>query len=112
MTLIDNFSFFAVCVNLHIKKIDSESLIRYCESIKTEVFAAVEASLDNTHHEKKKSSPEAAFVCPAHQDVECTTDLHVAHISDTNKLWICGEDPEISDSLSPDQTVWLGGPGS
>ena len=112
VTLIDNFSFFAVCVNLDIKKIDSESLIRYCESIKSEVFAAVEASLDNTHHEKKKSSPEAAFVCPAHQDVECTTDLHVAHISDTNKLWICDEDPEISEALSPHQTVWLGGPGS
>ena len=112
VTFIDNFSFFAVCVNLDIKKISSESLIRHCKSIKSEVFAAVEAALDNTHHEKEKSSPEAAFVCPAHQDVECTTDLHVAHISDTKKLWICDEDPDISEALSPHQTVWLGGPGN
>ena len=112
VTFIDNFSFFAVCVNLDIKKINSESLIKHCKSIKSEVFAAVEAGLDNTHHEKEKSSPEAAFVCPAHQDVECTTDLHVAHISDTDKLWICDEDSDISDDLSPNQTVWLGGPGN
>ena len=112
VTLIDNFSFFAVCVNLDIKKLNSESLIRHCESIKSEVFAAVEAGLDNTHHEKEKSSPEAAFVCPAHQDVVCTTDLHVAHISDTDKLWICDEDSDISEALSPHQTVWLGGPGN
>ena len=112
VTFIDNFSFFAVCVNLDIKKIGSESLIRHCKSIKSEVFAAVEAGLDNTHHEKEKSSPEAAFVCPAHQDVECTTDLHVAHISDTDKLWICHEDPDILEALSPHQTVWLGGPGN
>ena len=112
VTFIDNFSFFAVCVNLDIKKINSESLIKHCKSIKSEVFAAVDAGLDNTHHEKEKSSPKAAFVCPAHQDVECTTDLHVAHISDTNKLWICDEDSDISDDLSPNQTVWLGGPGN
>ena len=112
VTFIDNFSFFAVCVNLDIKKISSESLIRHCQSIKSEVFAAVEAGLDNTHHEKEKSSPKAAFVCPAHQDVECTTDLHVAHISDTDRLWICDEDPDISEALSPHQTVWLGEPGN
>ena len=112
VTFIDNFSFFAVCVNLDIKKIDSDTLIRHCESIKSEVFAAVEAGLDNTHHEKEKSFPTAAFVCPFHQSVECTSELHVAHISETNKLWICDEDPDISDALSPDQTVWLGGPGN
>ena len=112
VTFIDNFSFFAICVNLDIKKIDSEGLIRHCQSIKSEVFAAVEAGLDNTHHEKEKSSPKAAFICPAHQDVECTTDLHVAHISDTNKFCICDEDPDISEALSPHQTVWLGGPGN
>ena len=112
VTFIDNFSFFAVCVDLDIKKIDSEGLIRHCESIKSEVFAAVEAGLDNTHHEKEKSSPEAAFVCPTHQDVESTTDLHVAHISDTNKLWICDKNRDVSQDLAPCQTVWLGGPGN
>ena len=112
VTLIDNFSFFALCVNIDITKIDSEDLISHCQSIKSEVFAAVEAGLDNTHHEKEKSSPEAAFVCPAHQDVECTTDLHVAHISDTNKLWICDKNRDVSQDLAPCQTVWLGGPGN
>ena len=110
VTFIDNFSFFAVCVNLDIRKIDSKGLIKHCETIKSEVFAAVKAGLRNTHH--AESSPEPTFVCPAHQDVECTTELHVAHISDTNKHWICDEDSDISEILSPNQTVWLGGPGN
>ena len=110
VTFIDNFSFFAICINIDLKKIDGENLIRHCETVKSEVFAAVNAGLRNTHH--AESSPKSAFVCPAHQKVVCSTDLHVAHISDTKKHWICNDDMDISSDLSPYQTVWLGGPGS
>ena len=110
VTFIDNFSFFAICINIDLKKIDGENLIRHCEIVKSEVFAAVKAGLRNTHH-AAKSSPEPAFVCPAHQDVVCCSDLHVAHISDTKKDWICDENTDISAKLSLHQTVWFGGPG-
>ncbi|CAI8057627.1 hypothetical protein GBAR_LOCUS31405 [Geodia barretti] len=110
VTLIDNFSFFAVCVNVDIRKISGENLVRHCKAIKSEVFDAVKAGLRNTHHHAD-TSPEPAFVCPAHQNVVSSTELHVAHISDTMKYWICDEDTDISSDLSPRQTVWLGGPG-
>ena len=109
VTFIDNFSFFAICINIDLKKIDSVNLIRHCETVKSEVFAAVKAGLRNTHH--AESSPEPAFVCPAHQKVVCSSDLHVAHISDTKKDWICDENTDISAKLSLHQTVWFGGPG-
>ena len=110
VTFIDNFSFFAICINIDLKKIDSANLISHCETVKSEVFAAVKAGLRNTHH-AAKSSPEPAFVCPAHQKVVCCSDLHVAHISDTKKDWICDENTNISAKLSPHRTVWFGGPG-
>ena len=110
VTLIDNFSFFAICVNVDIRKISGEDLVRHCETIKSEVFDAVKVGLRNTHH--ADTSPKPAFVCPAHQNVGSSTELHLAHISDTMKYWICDEDTDISSDLSPRQTVWLGGPGN
>ncbi|CAI8010209.1 hypothetical protein GBAR_LOCUS6741 [Geodia barretti] len=109
VTLIDNFSFFAVCVNVDIRKISGEKLVRHCKAIKSEVFDAVKAGLRNTHH--ADTSPEPAFVCPAHQNVISSIELHVAHISTDTNCLICDEDTDISYDLSPRQTVWLGGPG-
>ena len=109
MTFIDNFSFFAI--NVDTKKLHGEDLVKHCEMIKKEVFAAVTAGLEKTHH--TNSRPKPAFICPVHKNEACDTELHVAHISisETHKRWICSENTDEFDSLTPDQTVWLGGPG-
>ena len=109
MTFIDNFSFFAICVNVDTREINGEDLVKHCEMIKKEVFAAVTAGLEKTHH--TNSRPKPAFIYPAHKNEPCDTELHVAHISETHKRWICSENTDKYKSLTPDQTVWLGGPG-
>ena len=109
MTFIDNFSFFAICVNVDTREINGEELVKQCEMIKKEVFAAVTAGLKRTHH--TNSRPKPAFICPAHKNEPLDTELHVARISETHKRWICSENTDQYKSLTPDQTVWLGGPG-
>ena len=109
MTFIDNFSFFAICINVDTRKINGDMLVKHCEMIKSEVFDAVTAGLEKTHH--TNSCPKPAFLCPAHKDEPLDTELHVARISETHKRWICSESTDEFDSLTPDQTVWLGGPG-
>ena len=109
MTFIDNFSFFAICVNVDTREISGEELVKHCEMIKKEVFAAVTAGLEKTHH--TNSRPKPAFLCPAHKNEPHNTELHVARISETHKRWICSENTDKYKSLTPDQTVWLGGPG-
>ena len=99
--IVDRLEFFAVHVNVDTKKVHGERLIEHCEEIKSEVFAAVKAGLDKTNH--KESQPELAFYCPTHE-------LHLANIS-KSKLWVCSKDSNVCDDLTPDQTVWLGGPG-
>ena len=110
MTFIDNFSFFAI--NVDTKKLHGEDLVKHCEMIKSDVFDAVNAGLRETHH--TNSRPKPVFICPAHKNEPLDTELHVAHIfiTETHKRWICSENTDEFDSLTPDQTVWLGGPGN
>ena len=108
VTFIDNFSFFIACVNVDTKKMDREEIAKHCQAVRSELFAAVEAGLENTHH--KNSRPVPAFLCP-HQNKSCSTGLHSAHLSDNGQKWICSINSSIFDSLSPDQTLWLGRAG-
>ena len=108
VTFIDNFSFFAVSVNLDTSKMQQDDLAAHCQAIRSEVFAAVEAGLQNTHH--TNSHPKQAFLCP-HQNESCSTELHTAHISDNGKQWICSQNSDIFSTLTPHQTVWLHGLG-
>ena len=108
VSFIDNFSFFAVRVNMDTSSVEQKELNDYCQAIKQEVFAAVEAGLKNTHH--TNSHPTTAFLCP-HHNKACTAELHTAHISDNGKRWICSENSEVFDLMTPHQSVWLTGPG-
>ena len=106
VTFIDNFAFFVVCVNVDKKKIKRVDLAHLCQAVRKEVFAAVEAGLENTHH--RSSHPVPAFLCPCQRE-SCSTDLHTAHLSD--KQWICSKNTDEFDYLTPDQTLWLSGTG-
>ena len=108
VTFIDNFSFFVVCVNINTSDMQQDELTEHCQAIRSEVFAAVEAGLQNTHH--TNSHPKHAFLCP-HQNEYCSTELHTAHVSDIGKRWICSQNSEIFSTLTPHQTVWLQGLG-
>ena len=108
MTFIDNFSFFAVCVNVDTSKMQPDELKHHCQTIKSEVLAAVEAALINTHHED--THPTVAFLCPEQNEI-CSTELHVAHLSRNQKQWICSENNEVFDTLTPDHALWLSTPG-
>ncbi|CAI8020738.1 hypothetical protein GBAR_LOCUS12377 [Geodia barretti] len=107
VTLVDNFSSFAVCVNIDTSKMEREDLAQHCQAIKTEIFAAVDAALENTHH--KDTHPTSAFLCPRQEDASCSTKLHVAHLSSNGKQWICSANSGVFDYLTPDQTLWLSG---
>jgi hypothetical protein len=106
VTFIDNFSFFVVCVNINTSDMQQDELTEHCQAIRSEVFAAVEAGLQNTHH--TNSHPKHAFLCP-HQNESCSTELHTAHVSDNGKQWICSQNSDIFSTLTPHQTVWLHG---
>ena len=108
VTFVDNFSSFAVCVNIDTSKMEREDLAQHCQAIKTEIFAAVEAALENTHH--RDTHPTSAFLCPR-QDASCSTELHVAHLSSNGKQWICSANSGVFDYLTPDQRLWLSGTG-
>ena len=102
VTIVDKFEFFEVHVNIDTKKIHGKRLIQHCETIKSEVFTAVKAGLDKTHH-NRQAEPEPAFYCPAHKS-------HIANIFDDH-WWVCSEDPDKFENLTSDQTVWFGGQG-
>ena len=108
VTVIDNFSFFITCVNVDSSKMKEDDLQEHCQAIRCELFAAVEAALKNTHH--TNSHPKDAFLCPR-QSESCSSELHVAHISEIGKQWICSENKAIFSNFTPDQTVWLSGQG-
>ena len=108
VTFIDNFSFFLACVNVNTSKMEHCDLVKHCQSIRSELFAAVEEGLKNTHH--TNSHPVTAFLCP-HPSEACSTVLHTAHVSDNGKQWICSVNSCVFDNLSSDQTLWLSGPG-
>ena len=104
VTFIDNFAFFVVCVNVNTRKMERDELVELCQAVRREVFAAVEAGLENTHH--SSAHPELAFLCPR-QGEFYSTHLHTAHLSDNHKKWICSENSEEFDHLTPDQILWL-----
>ena len=108
MSFIDNSSSFAVCYNVDTSKMPRDQLIKCCQDIKSEIFAAVEAALRNTHDEE--NHPTMAFLCPR-QDECCSTKLHVARLSSSGQQWICSENSEVFDTLTPDQTLWLSASG-
>ena len=108
VTFIDNFSFFLACVNVNTSKMERCDLVKHCQSIRSELFAAVEEGLKNTHH--TNSHPVTSFLCP-HPSEACSTVLHTAHVSDSGKQWICSVNSCVFDNLSSDQTLWLSGPG-
>ena len=99
VTIVDKIEFFSVHVNVDTKKVHGESLIQHCGYIKSEVFAAVKAGLEKTHH--KESQPKPAFYCPTHKS-------HIATISSEDNHWVCSKNFEEFDHLTPDQTVWFG----
>ncbi len=108
VTFIDNFSFFIACVNVDTRKMEGEELVEHCQAVRSELFAAVEAGLENTHH--TNSRPVPAFLCPIQND-SCSTELHTAHLSDNGKKWICSENSDIFDLVTPQQSLWLREPG-
>ena len=108
VTFMDNFAFFVVCVNVDTRKMERDELAELCQAVRREVFAAVEAGLENTHH--RSSHPVPAFLCP-HQSESCSTDLHTAHLSDNKKWWICSKNTDEFEYLTPDQALWLTGTG-
>ncbi|CAI8033498.1 hypothetical protein GBAR_LOCUS18884, partial [Geodia barretti] len=59
-----------------------------------------------THH--TNSRPVPAFLCPL-QNESCSTELHTACISENGKKWICSENSNVFDSVSPKQTLWFTG---
>ena len=104
VTFMDNFAFFVVCVNVDTRLMERDELAELCQAVRREVFAAVEAGLQNTHH--RSSHPVPAFLCPR-QSESCSTDLHTAHLSDNKKKWICSRNFDEYANLTPDQTLWL-----
>ena len=104
VTFIDNFAIFVVCVNVDPSLMERDELAELCQAVRREVFAAVEAGLENTHH--RSSHPLPAFLCPR-QSETCSTDLHTAHLSDNKKKWICSRNTDKYANLTPDQTLWL-----
>ena len=106
VTFIDNFAFFVVCVNVDTRLMERDELAELCQAVRRDVFSAVEAGLQNTHH--RSSHPVPAFLCPR-QSESCSTDLHTAHLSDNNKKWICSRNTDKYANLTPDQTLWLSG---
>ena len=104
VTFIDNSSFFIACVNVDTRKMEGEELVEHCQAVRSELFAAVEAGLENTHH--TDSRPVPAFLCPI-QNESCSTELHPAHISVNGKKWICSNTSDILGDLNPTQTIWL-----
>ena len=52
VTFIDNLSFFAVCVDIGNSNIHGKNLIEHCKDIESEVLAAVKAGLKMTHHKE------------------------------------------------------------
>ena len=108
VTFIDNFSFFIACVNVDTRKMEREELVEHCQAVRSELFAAVEAGLENTHH--TNSRPVPAFLCPIQND-SCRTELHTAHLSDNGKKWICSENSDTFDLVTPQQSLWLREPG-
>ena len=108
VTFIDNFSYFAVCVNIEKSKMEQDELTELCQTVKTDIIGAVKAALENTHHEE--THPTTAFLCPQ-QNVSCSTNLHVANISSNRKNWICSRNKRVFNKLTPDQILWLSLPG-
>ena len=103
VSFIDNFSFFVVHVNVDTSELEQEEIKEHCQAIQTEVFAAVEAGLKNTHH--ITLCPKTAFLCPSRNGA-CSTELHIAHVSTIGKRWICSENTNVFSSLTAVQTVW------
>ena len=87
---------------------EGEELMEHCQAVRSELFAAVEAGLENTRH--TNSRPVPAFLCPIQND-SCSTELHTAHLSDNGKKWICSENSDVFDIITRDQEFWLSGPG-
>ena len=108
VTFIDNLAFFVVCVNVGTSKLDRDELVELCQLVRWEHFAAVKAGLEKTHH--SDSNPELSILCPC-QSQFCSSELHTAQISDNRRKWICSKDRDVFDCLSPEQNLWLSGPG-
>ena len=104
VTFIDNYAFFVVCVNVDTSKMGRKRLVDLCQAVWLELFAAVKASLKNTHH--SDSNPEQSFLCPCKSQF-CSSELHTAQISEDHTMWICSKNRDVFDHLSPEQTLWL-----
>ena len=62
VTFIDNLAFFVVSVNVETSKLDRNELVELCQLVRSELFAAVKAGLEKTHH--SDSDPGQSFLCP------------------------------------------------
>ena len=105
VTLIDKFSFFAVCVNVDPGSNERNTREALCAKVHSEVLAAVRAGLENTG--KTECQIETGFLCPVHtsEPEQHTTSIHEF---DQTK-WICNKKSE--GALSDCHPVWLGGSG-
>ena len=108
VTFIDNLAFYVVYVKVDTSKMDRDELVELCQLVQSELFAAVKAGLEKTHH--SDSNPEQSFLCHC-QSQFCTSELHTAQISDNRRKWICSNNRDVFDRLSPEQNLWLSGPG-
>ena len=103
VTFIDNFSFFVLRVNIDATKLKKQELVKHCQDIRSELFAALEAGLETTHHTELHPIP--AFLCLQH----CHSELHTAHVSDNGKRWICSKNCDVFNNLTSDQIMWISG---
>ena len=105
MTLIDKFSFFAVCVNVDPGSNDRNIREALCAKVHSEVLAAVRVGLESTH--KTECQIETGFLCPVHTS---EPEQHTASIHEFDQTkWICNK--KSQGTLSDYHTVWLCGPG-
>ena len=102
VTLIDKFSFFAVCVNVDPDSNKRSTVQALCTKVHSEVLDAVRAGLKNTG--KTVCQIETGFLCPVHTSER---EQHTAslHEFDNMKL-LCNKDRKTSGTLSSCHTFW------
>ena len=98
VTIIDNYRFFRVCVDVP----EEEKLGEVCQSIRKEVFEAIKAAATNLQY--SNSVPHVGFQCLQDDEYHRTTP----HTVDIKKcFWKCPNNPRVRGKLSDSQHIWL-----
>ena len=98
VTIIDNYRFFRVCVDVP----EEEKLGEVCQSIRREIFEAIKAAAKNLQY--SNSVPHIGFQCLQDDEYHRTTP----HTVDIKKcFWKCPNNPRVRGKLSNSQRIWL-----